>query len=156
MGCEDFCEEDPTNIFMCIPDKMHRFFRIMTMKYLVNTQIKHYHIPFIIYFGYHPGASQKDVSSFLPFDKSRVSTVIHELMDMNIIVNESECKVSSIRLTENGKNLFAMCTMLQEIIRNALLSDLTEDEIRVFGNLVTKLDRKMDSMLEKTGDCRNS
>ena len=156
MGCDDRCEEDPTNIFMCLPDKMHRFFRIITMKYLVNTQIKHYHIPFIIYFGYHPGNSQKDVSSFLPFDKSRVSTVIHELIDMDVIVNESEGKVTSIRLTENGKNLFAMCTMLQEILRNALLSDLTEEEIEAFGKLVLKLDKKMDSMLAKTCDRKDS
>ncbi len=141
--------ENPEDVFMCLPDKMHKFFKIVTTKYLVNTQIKNYHIPFIIFFGYNPGASQKDIASYLPIDKSRVSTVIRELINLGIIVNESEGRLTSIRLTENGNNLFAMSKMLQEILHNSLFADFTEEEIRQFSEMAHRLDSKMDAILEK-------
>ena len=134
--------------FMGFSEKMGKCFKAIVSKYTADTQIKPYHIPFIAYIGHNDGSSQKDMCSCLPFDKSRVSTVVHELMDLGLVVNNSDGKVTSIHLTESGKNIFAMCQMLKELMHTLILQDFTEEELECLAHLISKMDRRMDCLLD--------
>ena len=139
------------SLFMCFPEKMSKCFRAIITKYTENTQIKTHHIPFINILGTHDGISQKELTAMLPFDKSRVSTVVHELTNMGLVVNDSDGKVSSLRLTDSGRNMFAMCQMLKDLMVNLVLVDFSEEELENLVNLMMKLDRRMDMVLNNLG-----
>lgn len=139
-------------MFMCFPNKITKCFRNIVSKYTADTQIKPYHIPFIAYVGYNGGVSQKDICNQLSLDKSRVSTVIHELMDMGLVVNESDGKVTSIHLTESGKNMMVMCQILRELMHSLILQGFTEEEVDQLYKFTDRLNRRMDEILEDHGN----
>lgn len=148
MGDTRSSSEFINGFFNGFPEKMSKCFKVIVSRYTSDTQIKPYHMPFINRIGEVAGTSQKDLSCVLPFDKSRVSTVIHELMDMGVVVNDSDGKVSSLRLTESGKNMYAMCQMLKALMGNLILDDFTDDELDELGRLLMKLNHRMDEILE--------
>ncbi len=88
------------------PDRMSRFVRVCSEESLAGTALKPHHVPFIIAIGSNSGISQKDLCARIPVDKSRVSTVVHELMSLGLAYNGSKGKTWAIDLTDAGREAF--------------------------------------------------
>jgi DNA-binding MarR family transcriptional regulator len=69
-------------------------------------------------------------------------------MDLGLVVNNSDGKVTSIHLTESGKNIFAMCQVLKELMHTLILQDFTDEELECLAHLIAKMDNRMDNLLE--------
>ena len=59
--------------------------RDASTNFLKDLPIKEYHIPFILMIGYYDGISQKEINERVPFDKSRISVIVNELIKLKYV-----------------------------------------------------------------------
>jgi DNA-binding MarR family transcriptional regulator len=125
------------------PDKMARFVRISSEKGLEGTPLKPHHIPFIIAIGNGGGISQKELCARIPVDKSRVSTVVHELMLMGLAYNGSGGKTWSLELTDAGRKALLMAEKTVSSICDDAFGSLSQEELDSFASVVSKIESRI-------------
>lgn len=145
-----------SEMMMLYPTKVKRYMMAVSNRFLKDGSIKPQHLLFIPYIGEYDGISQKDLNSLLKFDKSYVSTVVRELIEMGLVYNDGPGKTYSLHLTDNGRNINVICTMMTSLAQDNLLSEFTREELEQFADFFTRLNNKLDRMLENLSDSENS
>lgn len=131
-----------------LPNKMDRCLNLIAENYLADTQLKPYYIPYILFIKDFDGISQKNLKDLIPFDKSRISIVVRELMNMGLIVDSGTKRNSSLHLTDKGREAYSLCRMFLEIVKNELFSKSEfDDEEYMRKNLA--FDSHLDEIIEK-------
>lgn len=141
-------EASTARILMYYPDRMSRLMTTVATTRVEKYGLKAYHVPFVVLIGHSPGISQKTILNTVPFDKSRVSIVVNELIAREIVVNESNSKVSSLVLTDLGQDVYEECADLVEKVFKKLFEGFTAEEKKVICDLFQRMESRIDDMIE--------
>lgn len=136
------------SILIAFPRKMNQCIRLMSSHYLRDTRIRPHYLFFIGTIGRHDGISQKELNEHIGYDKSFVSTVVRELIDLGFVTNDSSGKTHSLHLTESGRDIYAMATMMFDLLDRNLFDVLTDEEKESLRSIMTKIDSRVDGFID--------
>jgi DNA-binding MarR family transcriptional regulator len=129
-------------------NKFKRCLRYLAEPYLKERDLRMHHILFIYNIGKYPGISQKDLREHLPYDKSRVSMAITELLEMGLVEDRNEGKLAELVLTDKGKVIYFELKIFAQDFRRQLTNGFTDEERAVLLGCFDKFDKNMDAILE--------
>lgn len=148
-------EPNVSELLMLFPAKVKRYSSMLANRHIADDRIKPQHLTFIPYIAEFDGISQKDLNVFLQFDKSYVSTVVRELIDLGMVYNDGAGKTYSLHLTAEGRKVNDVCEKIVRISCENLLDDFTEQELQQFTDIFTRFSNRLDVLvaeLEKEND----
>lgn len=138
-----------SNMLMMYPNRIKRYVILSANRFVDDDRIKPQYFMFIPYIAEYDGISQKDLNSYLRFDKSYVSTIVRELIEKDMVYNDGSGKTYSLHLTDRGRELYAVCLTVSEKAQRELLEDFTEEELKCFSDVFTRFNDKLDRMLDE-------
>lgn len=138
-----------SDMLMKYPNKIKRYIILSAVRFLDDEVLKPQHFIFIPYIAEHDGISQKELNRYLQFDKSYISTMVRELIEMGLVYNDGHGKSYSLHLTEKGYGIYTICIKVSEKAQRELLMDFTEEELKCFSDVFTRFNDKLDSMLDE-------
>ena len=110
------------------PKKMTQVLAIIGDKLFADLGIKSYHLSVLRVIYDHDGIDQKSIRKVIPFDKSRISVVVRELLDGGFVVDSASGRSSSLHLTEKGQEAVARMREAREADYAKKTACFTEDE----------------------------
>ena len=96
--------DDAIRLVVSFPKKMNLCMKGYADKYLRDTRIKPPYLILIFHIGKRDGLSQKELIDEVPYDKSYISTMVHDLIDLGLVYNDSSGKLHSLHLTDQGRD----------------------------------------------------
>ena len=136
------------DLVMTFPKKMNMCVKGYVERYLRDTRLKPAHLLLIHNIGLMDGTSQRGLNDEVLFDKSYISNMVHELIDMGLVTNDGSGKTHILRLTDSGRDIFAMSQMMFELIDRDLFSVLSDEEKLMLDTLMRKLDGRVNEILD--------
>ena len=146
MDMED--SRDSIRTILAFPRKMNQCVRMYADNYLHDTRVKPQYLLLISRIGSKDGISQKEINEEVPFDKSYISTMVRDLIDLGYVYNDSSGKLHNLHLTDQGKDIYAMSKMMFDLLDRSLFEVLTDDEKEQLGVIMKKLDARVDELVE--------
>lgn len=140
-------DDNSIQIILGFPRKMNQCVRAYAVNYLRDTRIKPQYMLLINHIGRKDGTSQKEINEDVPFDKSYISTMVRELIELGYVYNDSSGKQHCLRLTDQGRDIFAMCRMMFDLLDRNLFETLTEEERAQLNSIMRKLDASADRLM---------
>ena len=131
-------------------DRISRCVRYISSEEAEECGFKHYHIPFLLAIGKNPGISQKGLCERIPFDKSRVSIVVRDLMDRGYAVNGSTGKVWSLSLTPSGEAASRKSREIIAGIYGGLFAGVPEGDMEILKRVLQHAAERAESIASKT------
>ena len=135
-------------MLMCFPTKIKQCMDLIVSSYMLDTGIRLPHLMTVAVVESLDNPSQKDIRERLPFDKSYISIIVRELIDMGFVINVGEGKVQSLELTESGRHLASVSRMVKDIISVNLFKDFDEGERIMFESFLKKLESRTDIIIQ--------
>ncbi len=120
-----------------------RYVKNSTSRYVEGYKFKYYHIPALVVMHNSPGISQKGLCARVPMDKSRISIVVREIIEMGMAVNESTGKVWSLRLTPKGEEAYETAIQATLMSDDRLFEAITDEEKEAFVAICKKLSARI-------------
>jgi len=145
MGEMDDAEVNRMMYFL--PGKLKKAASRIAADFISETSLKEYYFPILQAIYYKDGITQKEITSYLPYDKSRVSVVVNELIDNGYVTDSGEGRSSCLHLTEEGRNASAVARMYNKIAFDKLFEGFTQAELCQTLQFFTKLDKRLDEIL---------
>lgn len=140
--------DDAIRLVVSFPKKMNQCMKGYADKYLKDTRLKPPYLILIFHIGRRDGLSQKELIDEVPYDKSYISTMVHDLIDLGLVYNDSSGKLHSLHLTDSGRDIYAMSRMMFELMDRNLFDVLTDEEKDVLAEIMRKLDARADHIME--------
>ena len=140
--------DDAIRLVVSFPKKMNQCMKGYADKYLKDTRLKPPYLILIFHIGRRDGLSQKELIDEVPYDKSYISTMVHDLIDLGLVYNDSSGKLHSLHLTDSGRDIYAMSRMMFELMDRNLFDVLTDEEKDVLVEIMRKLDARADHIME--------
>lgn len=134
--------KDSIRMMLAFPRKMNQCVRMYADNYLHDTRIKPQYLLLISLIGNSDGISQKEINEDIPFDKSYISTMVRELIELGFVYNDSSGKLHSLHLTDQGKDIYAMSRMMFDLLDRSLFEVLTDEEKDQLASIMKKLDAR--------------
>lgn len=134
--------KDSIRMMLAFPRKMNQCVRMYADNYLHDTRIKPQYLLLISLIGNSDGISQKEINEDIPFDKSYISTMVRELIELGFVYNDSSGKLHSLHLTDQGKDIYAMSRMMFDLMDRSLFEVLTDEERGQLASIMKKLDAR--------------
>lgn len=146
-------DEDFFQMMAFLPEKMNKCISLLAETYFKDTELKVYFIPYIIDLRAHDGMSQKELNRLIPCDKSRISVVIHELMDRGLVYNDGKGRNSSLHLTDKGLGAYSVSRMFVDLVNKELFSGFSDrDSIqKQFSEFDSHMDTVLLRLTERSG-----
>ena len=135
-------------MLMCFPTKIKQCMDMIVSSYMLDSGIRLPHLMTVAVVGALDNPSQKEVREHLPFDKSYISILVRELIDMGCVVNKGEGKIQSLELTEDGRHMEAVSRMVKDIISANLFKDFDDGERMTFESCLRKLENRTDILMQ--------
>jgi DNA-binding MarR family transcriptional regulator len=104
--------------------------------------------PFIHEIGLNDGISLKALTAIVMVDKALTTRSVKSLIDNGFVSNSGQGRMYSLHLTEKGKATDRKIAQAMKEVMNELLSNLNEDERRVFDTLAEKIYKKLQEDLK--------
>ena len=142
-------DDDSITLILGFPKKMSQCMKTVAASYLHDTRIKPQYLTLIYRIGSGEGISQKELNEDVPYDKSYISTMVHDLIELGLVYNDSSGKLHCLRLTDQGRDIYAMSRMMFDLIDRSLFDVLTEEERSVLNRVMVKLDSRVDQLIEQ-------
>lgn len=146
MGQKD--NERVVGMMVSFPRKVNQCVKLMATRYLRDTRIRPHYLMFILQIGLEGGVSQRDLNERMFYDKSFISTVVRELIDLGYVRNEGSGKTNSLYLTDSGRDIHAMSVMMFDIMDRNLFECLDEEEVGTLLRIMDKMDSQIDRFME--------
>ena len=140
--------DDAIRLVVSFPKKMNLCMKGYADKYLRDTRIKPPYLILIFHIGTRDGLSKNKLIDDVPYDKSYISTMVHDHIDLVQVNNDSSGKLHSLHLTDQGRDIFAMSRMMFELLDRNLFDVLTDEEKEVLAEIMRKLDDRADRIME--------
>ncbi len=133
-----------------IPVKIDKCTSLLSNEYLKESDLKFYHILYLYQINSTDGISQKQLTEVIPFDKSRISIVVRELIEGGFIEDTGTKRNSSLHLTEKGRNVLPLCKLFIEFIKKEIFG---EDNIfdPEYIDKTMQFDARLDVLIDKYG-----
>lgn len=128
---EKVTEDEYIQMMLYMPEKINKCISLLADNYIEDSNIKVYYMPYLINLKVRDGMSQKDLKCNISCDKSRISVVIHELIDLGFVYNDAKGRNSSLHLTEKGKKAYEVCKKFFEVVKKELFNLEMAEEVRV-------------------------
>lgn len=135
-------------MFEVFSDKMKKCIKYLAEPYLQDLGIRPHHVVFLFVIENNTGLSQKNLKEHVPYDKSRISMVIGELISLGLIRNTSQGKTFSLELTEKGKEVCEKVRAIVDDFKTMILSSIPSDELDNFLNGMKKFNEHLDTIIE--------
>jgi DNA-binding MarR family transcriptional regulator len=145
MGEQD--ETDVNKMLYFLPSKLKKAVSKIAADFITETSLKEYYFPVLQAIYYKDGITQKEITAYLPFDKSRISVVVNELIDNGFVTDSGEGRSSCLHLTEEGKNANAAARMYNTIVFDKMFEGFTQEELDEAVRFFSKLDRRLDDLI---------
>ena len=142
-----FTQKEADSLYF--PKKMARAISVIGDEMLVDAGIKTYHLAVLRSIYTHEGSDQKSIRKAVPFDKSRISVIVRELIDDGLIEDKASGRSSALFLTEKGKQAVYLTPEFRKKVNEELFKDFKESEINEMARLFEKLNDRMDEILGK-------
>lgn len=135
-------------LMIFIPVKIEKCTTLLSNEYLDGSALKFYHIPYLYQIHSSDGISQKQLNEVIPFDKSRISIVVRELIDNGLVTDTGTKRNSSLHLTDKGVNILPLCKMFIELVKKEIFgeNDIFDPE---YIKKTFEFDEKLDRLIEK-------
>lgn len=134
------------------PKKIERVVSLLGEKYFAPLGLKSYHAAAIRVIHTNDGITQKEIRESIPFDKSRISVIVRELIDGGFVVNTASGRSSSLHLTERGKAVLSHTLNFRDHLDEEIFSIFSKDEKEVIENYFLRLDGHLDELLKSDHD----
>lgn len=127
-----------------------------SLEYISNVEFKQFGLNnnqyvYLVRIGEYPGIISNDLSKLIKVDKTTVSRNIKRLIEMKFITRvdtDDNRKEKKLFLTENGKAIFNRIIAEHEYSNQKILTGLSDDEIRIFNQLLQKVENNTDQEWE--------
>ncbi len=139
-------DDEYIQMMLYLPEKISKCVNLLAANYLKDSNIKVYYMPYLLNLKVNDGMSQKDLKCKISCDKSRISVVVHELIDQGLVYNDAKGRNSSLHLTEKGNEAYTVCKMFFDIVKKELFSLDTTDDVKVKD---IEFNNHLDELLEK-------
>ena len=97
-------DDDSITLILGFPKKMSQCMRLVASAYLKDSSVKPQYLTIIYHLGTNDGISQKELNEVVPFDKSYISIMVHDMIKIGLIYNDGEGKQHSLHLTDRGRD----------------------------------------------------
>ena len=128
------------------PQKIRKCIAGMSYSYLENTDLKPQHLKYVGVIAFNDGISQKELAEKTLMDKSSVSYMVKELTDLGLVYNSGSGKVSSLRLTEEGKRAAVLAWTIGDLLEERIMSCMSPEERDQFIASVRKIVARVDEL----------
>lgn len=96
--------------------------------------------PYLMAVSRNPGATLKDIATDMMVDKAIITRTVGMLTEAGLVANESDQpRQYSLSLTEEGTRAAEQIRRSFREIRDELLSDLTDEELKAFKSACAKI-----------------
>ncbi len=136
-------------LLLVFPKRVNRAVRALINKYLKDARLKSNHLLLIKGIGDSDGISQRDLGVIVPFDKSYISTTVHELMDMGLVFNEGDGKVHCLKLTDSGRDVWVLTNVMFDNFESRFSEVLTDEDRVALATAMTKISDFLDQVAEE-------
>ena len=140
-------DDDSITLILGFPKKMSQCMRLVASAYLKDSSVKPQYLTIIYHLGTNDGISQKELNEVVPFDKSYISIMVHDMIDIGLIYNDGEGKQHSLHLTDRGRDVYVMSRMMFDLLDRNLFDVLTDEEKESLRNIMGKLDSRLDKLM---------
>ena len=147
--CEDDLYKDTVEMLLMFPKRVNKVLRVMIHKNLKDTRLKANHLIIIRSIGCSEGMSQRELAATVPFDKSYISTTVHDLIDMGFVCNDGDGKVHSLRLTDAGRDIWGLSNIMLDDFGRRFAEVLTEEDRVALSTAMTKINGYLDQVIEE-------
>lgn len=149
------CEEDPRDtveMLLMFPKRVNKVLRAMIYKNLKDTRLKANHLITLRSIGFSEGMSQRDLAATVPFDKSYISTTVHDLIEMGFVYNDGCGKVYSLRLTDAGRDIWGLSNVMFDDLGRRFAEVLSEEDRMALTTAMTKINSYLDQVIEESAE----
>lgn len=140
-------EKNTFEMLEVFSDKLKKCIRYLVAPSLSEMGLKSYHMLFLLPIERNGGMSQKDIRELVPYDKSRVSMVVGELIAMDLVINEGTGKTSSLRLTEKGEEACRLFRSKVKNLNSEIMGVLDEKDHQEFIHCLMLVNDRIDELL---------
>ncbi|MBE6514059.1 MAG: winged helix-turn-helix transcriptional regulator [Thermoplasmata archaeon] len=134
------------------PQKIRKCITGLSSSYLEGTELKPQHLKYVAVIAFCDGISQKDLAEKTLMDKSSVSYMVKELTDLGLVYNSGSGKVSSLRLTEEGRRAAVLAWTIGDLLEERIMSCMAPEERQQFVASVRKIVARVDELNSEFDD----
>lgn len=131
------------------PKKMTQVLSVIGDKLFADIGIKTYHLAVLRVVYANDGIDQKGIREFIPFDKSRISVVVRDLLDNGFVKDSATGRSSSLHLTDKGMDAVKRTPEFSKVVNKDIFGDFTEDELKFLNESFVRLNKRLNELLEK-------
>ncbi|MCQ2078451.1 MAG: MarR family transcriptional regulator [archaeon] len=135
-------------LLMYLPEKLTKCIDLVSQDYLRDTNLKTYFMAYIFHIKSNDGISQKDLKLLIPHDKSRISVVVNELIELGLVYDDGVGRSSSLHLTDSGMNAFVICKMLFDLVGREIFK-MSRENYELIKQKNIEFDKHLDSILSR-------
>lgn len=135
-----------------LPFKVNRVLRSYLSGPCLELGVKEYQVPILNTIYYYDGISQKGIKSLLPFDKSRISVVVNELISAGMVKNSRDGRTSSLHLTEKGMDVVVGLSASVDELFKRIYAPLSDEEKAIADDIHIRVSRGLDKLIENFCD----
>ncbi|GEM_PF-1958936 len=146
ISATEVTDDEYVQMMLYLPEKVSKCINLLAENYLGETNIKVYYMPYLLNLKLHDGMSQKDLKTNISCDKSRISVVVHELIDNGFVYNDAKGRNSSLHLTEKGHDAYTVSKMFFGIVKKELFGLNTSEEVK---KKDVEFNNRLDELIEK-------
>lgn len=135
-----------------LPKKMERVISNLGDRYLSDIGLKSYHVPVICVICCNDGVDQKSIRETVPFDKSRISVIVRELLDAGLVYDSASGRSSSLHLTQKGLETVEPIIEFKKRVTEDICCIFNEEETAMMNDIFFRLNTHLDKMLSGCPD----
>ena len=129
------------------PKKLTAAFAVIGDRMFADMGIKSYHLAVLRVVYSNDGIDQKGIRNTVPFDKSRISVVVRELLDQGFLRDSATGRSSSLHLTELGMKAVSRTNEYRKVVSEEIFGEFTKAEMEFMDEAFQRLNRRLNDIL---------
>ena len=126
------------------PKKLTAAFAVIGDRMFADMGIKFYHLAVLRVVYSNDGIDQKGIRNTVPFDKSRISVVVRELLDQGFLRDSATGRSSSLHLTELGMKAVSRTNEYRKVVSEEIFGEFTKAEMEFMDEAFQRLNDLLD------------
>ena len=131
------------------PKKMTATLGVIGDRLFADLGLKSYHLSELRVIYANDGIDQKSIRNVIPFDKSRISVVVRELLDAGFVTDSASGRSSSLHLTELGRTAVSRTNEYKRLVSEEIFRDFSEEEMKFLDEAFVRLNKRLNEILEE-------
>ena len=132
------------------PKKMTQALGVIGDGLFADLGIKSYHLSVLRVIYSNDGIDQKGIRKVIPFDKSRISVVVRELLDGGFVTDSASGRSSSLHLTDLGMTAVSRTEQFRKAVDVDIFGEFTAEEKEFMNQAFIRLNNRLNEILAKS------